>query len=558
MAEQHVRAAEELAAKPPGSVAFCLLTQPWIAVRGAGGQVREVGIYEAFEQAHAISGLAGEIPTQEAAIQRMLGAVLHRAIDPGDDVVDTWANWWEAGQLPLGQIQDYLERHADRFDLLHPEQPFFQVAGLHTASGKTSGLGKIIAELPDGHPFFTTRAPAETARLSCAEAARWLVHVQAYDYSGIKSGAVGDPRVKGGKGYPIGTGFTGALGLLIAQGRNLAETLLLNLVLRSWNKEDRVPWERPPLGPAMDEAHTQPHGPADCATWQARRVRLLHDGEGVYDVVLANGDPLGPQNRISVEPSTSWRYSQPQTKKFGDTVYMPLEHQASRSVWRGLGATLGERRTPAAAKDEVAAFEPAELLRWLATLRVEKVLDPAHPVTLRAVGMEYGPQSSSVAAVVDDRLTMPISVISDGATRHYAVQAVDSADEVVRALGRLAANLADAAGRRLLPGMEDGARERAMETAWSLLDEPYRRWVASLGATGDLEEARRRWQEQVRGIVLRVEGDLVDAAGTPATAGRAVNGRHLNSSIAQNFFRAALRKALPYAFPPQTTTKEQA
>src|SRR5699024_2697574 len=63
------------------------------------------------------------------------------------------------------------------------------------------------------------------------EAARWLVHCMAFDISGIKSGAVGDPRVKGGKGYPIGIGWSGWLGGLYFEGDTLFQTLMLNTVL---------------------------------------------------------------------------------------------------------------------------------------------------------------------------------------------------------------------------------------------------------------------------------------------------------------------------------------
>ncbi|NYN06610.1 type I-E CRISPR-associated protein Cse1/CasA, partial [Salmonella enterica subsp. enterica serovar Typhimurium] len=66
------------------------------------------------------------------------------------------------------------------------------------------------------------------SKLSFAEAARWLVHTQAYDYSGIKPGVEGDPRVKGGKGYPIGTGWSGMTGGTVIRGTTLLETLLLN------------------------------------------------------------------------------------------------------------------------------------------------------------------------------------------------------------------------------------------------------------------------------------------------------------------------------------------
>ena len=106
-----------------------------------------------------------------------------------------------------------------------------------------------------------------------------------------------------------------------------------------------------------------------------------------------------------------------------------------------------------------------------------------------------------------------------------------------------------AAGRRLLPGMEDGVRSRVAETTYEALDTPYRRWLRKLSAATDLDDATRRWQGDVRRIVTRAAADLVESAGTPALAGRTVNGRYLNSAIAENFFRAALRQALPYAYP---------
>lgn len=535
---------------------FSLLSEPWIPVRGSLGEVREVSLLELFEQADDVAGIAGEIPTQEASILRLLLAILYRVVDPDEQPLDAWARLWEQG-LPLDEIRAYLLTHSGRFDLLSPDQPFFQVADLHTLSGKTSGLGKIIAELPDGEQFFTTRASADVTRLSFAEAARWLVHVHAYDYSGIKTGAVGDERVKGGRGYPIGTGFTGTLGLLIAEGQTLRETLLLNLVLRFWDEDDRVPWEHPQLTSSVDTARAVPRGPADLATWQGRRVRLHHDGVGVVDVLLANGDPLGPQNRQRVEPLTSWRYSDPQTKKLRTTTYMPLEHQPSRSMWRGLGAILGERTTPIAAKADVAAFERAELLTWLAALQGDGALARDHPLTLRAVGMTYGAQSASVAAIVDDRLALSLAVITDPPTRLAATEAVDATDDAVRALGQLASNVADAGGRRLLPGMEDGARARAIESAYGLLDTSYRRWVARLSGEDDLVAARRAWQSEVRRIITRTASEIVEMAGIPAVTGRSVRNRYLNAAIAENYFSAALRKALPYAYPT-ATAEEQA
>ncbi|MBW3084712.1 hypothetical protein KEM60_00901 [Austwickia sp. TVS 96-490-7B] len=533
----------------PPRTSYDLLTEPWLMVRTPDG-VREVGLLETFERAHEFQGLAGDIPTQEAACLRLLLAILYRvvdALDP-DDPVEFWQEWWDKGQLPTTEIRDYLGRYADRFDLFDPEVPFFQVGDLRTSSGNTSGLGKLVAEMPDGYPFFTTRSVSDINRLSFAEAARWLVHVHAFDCSGIKSGAVGDARVKGGKGYPIGIGFCGWLGLLLAEGETLAQTLLLNLVLSMDTSRDRVPWEQPHLDASADVSHPEPLGPADAATWQARRVRLIHDGYAVTDAVLSNGDALGPQNRHNVEPNTSWRFSEPQTKKFGVPTYMPLLHDPSRSLWRGLSSTLGSGTTKAATKAGQRAYRPAVVLDWLATLRGEDVLNSDTTVVFRAIGMVYGAQSASVAAVIDDRLVLPLEVLTEQTMKQCAMDASDRADEAVRALGRLATNLADAAGRHLLPGMDDGARDRAVEDAFARLDRCYREWVLTVQDRSQLLTYDAAWQLTAREVVEDIAANLVVAAGTPAFVGRQVNDRFLNAPKAEIFFRSALRKALPSAF----------
>lgn len=188
---------------------FNLIDEPWIRVRRLDSAMPLVSIREALATATEIKAVAGEIPTQDVAILRLLLAILLGSIRPDherteQETIDLWEAWWEAGTFP-DVVLDYLTAVHSRFDLLDAAAPFYQVAGLTTASGRASGLGKLIAEVPDGEPYFTTRTREEVASLSLAEAARWLVHCMAFDPSGIKSGAVGDDRVKGGKGYPLAT-----------------------------------------------------------------------------------------------------------------------------------------------------------------------------------------------------------------------------------------------------------------------------------------------------------------------------------------------------------------
>src|SRR5947199_72580 len=153
------------------------------------------------------------------------------------------------------------------FDLIHdPWLPCRERDGRMSEQGilltlgrahETAELSKLISDVPNGAPMFTTRIGGDLS-VPYAEAARWLVHCQAFDPSGIKAGAVGDDRVKGGKGYPIGVAWSGLLGGVLLEGRTLKETLLLNLIAADFDVCGRDPavdlpvWERPPVTAAEE------------------------------------------------------------------------------------------------------------------------------------------------------------------------------------------------------------------------------------------------------------------------------------------------------------------
>src|SRR4051812_41588699 len=174
-----------------------LLIQPWLLARDGAGDTVGLPLVDTFRRADRLVGLVGDVPTQVFALTRLLVAVLHGALREGLDV-EEWTRLWRDKVLPIERIEEYLNSHRSRFDLFHPDTPFLQVAGLRTAKDEMSDLSKLIADVPNGHLFFSTRLDRNVT-LSFAEAARWVVHCHAFDPSGIKSGAVGDGRVKGGK-----------------------------------------------------------------------------------------------------------------------------------------------------------------------------------------------------------------------------------------------------------------------------------------------------------------------------------------------------------------------
>ncbi|HKT04805.1 MAG TPA: type I-E CRISPR-associated protein Cse1/CasA, partial [Rugosimonospora sp.] len=203
---------------------FSLIDEPWILAQRVNGEVTQVSLLDLVRYAHELRAIVGQPATQEFAILRLVLAVLHAATR--GPTTDSWSDMWRCDRLPVDAVGAYLDRYRERFDLLHPRAPFYQVAGLQTAKDEVFGLERLIADVPTGPRLFTGRSGEALRQISFGEAARWLVHAQAFDVSGIKSGAVGDSRVKKGKGYPIGTGFAGSLGGVFADGDTVRETLL--------------------------------------------------------------------------------------------------------------------------------------------------------------------------------------------------------------------------------------------------------------------------------------------------------------------------------------------
>jgi CRISPR system Cascade subunit CasA len=544
---------------------FDLTSQPWLAVLRTDGTGDVLSLREVFAQARTLRRIVGDLPTQELALMRMLLAILHDAVDGPQDL-EAWEELWD-GDLPLGAIGEYLDKYRDRFDLLHPRMPFLQTPLLHTAKNEVSSLDKIVADVPNGAPFFTMRGQG-VRRLGFAEAARWLVHAQAFDTSGIKSGAVGDPRVKGGKVYPQGVAWAGNLGGVLAAAGDLRETLLLNLIafdtatLRVDPDNDRPAWTREvPEAQPMDEveAARRPYGPRDLYTWPSRRIRLCFDSAGVYGVVLAYGDSLTARNKHAHEPMTAWRRSPFQEKKLKEAqVYLPRVHDPARSAWRGLGALIAGRAEGAEQRQEAAEIVRPRVLDWLARLTVEGPLPRGFLVRVRLIGAVYGTQQSVIDEVIDDEVAMPVVLLhaQDAELGTEVIDAVRDAEQAVGILGDLAGDLARAAGDAADP-RTDGARD----VGFAALGGPFRDWLATLGPQTDPRLARAAWQKIARDKIRALGEELVQDAGEAAWQGRVVTAKDgrdlwLSSTRAEQVFAARLAKALPGARRPDDLTTE--
>ena len=551
---------------------YNLLDEPWIPVRLIDGTITDVGLLELLRRTTDIADLACELPTQSIAIQRLILAIAYRVATPHD--TRDWVRQWEDG-APTEQMIEYLERWRDRFYLFGGRFPFMQVADLRTAKDAVSGLEKLIADVPNGEQFFTTRHGRALACIPASEAARWLVHAQAYDPSGIRSGAVGDSQVKGGKGYPIGPAWCGHLGLVWLKGQDLDETLVLNLIpastaaLRGVDSSTEwgvCSWEasEPESSVRGDYSLLDPAGtPKELSiprllTWHSRRIRLVGDSSGVTGVVLAQGDKLAPQEMRLYEPQSLWRYSTPQSKKFKTDVYMPRKFEAGRALWRNLPGTL-----PTVTTVQGVDKQPKQEFLPSATLSFHYQLDNAsiqttYPKVMRiqAVGVTYGPQESTFEDIYSDELTLSVAVMR--VEREDLSAEIDRqvrlTEEVARDVGTLAANLARAAGESG-DGAGDGARDRAKELFFSAVDNDFRSWLTQVDGHESGRDIGRRWECTLRQHATDIQTELVRGTSSSAIIGRDTGRGYMNVGIAENYFRSALNKRLPVRNTNQEGTK---
>lgn len=551
---------------------YNLLDEPWIPVRLVDGTITDVGLLELLRRTTDIADLACELPTQSIAIQRLILAIAYRVATPRD--ARDWARQWDDG-APTEQMIEYLERWRDRFYLFGGRFPFMQVADLRTAKDAVSGLEKLIADVPNGEQFFTTRHGRALACIPASEAARWLVHAQAYDPSGIRSGAVGDFQVKGGKGYPIGPAWCGHLGLVWLKGKDLDETLVLNLIpattaeLRGVDSSTdwgACSWEdlEPETSVRGDYSLLDPAGtPKELSiprllTWHSRRIRLVGDSSGVTGVVLAQGDKLAPQEMRLYEPQSLWRYSTPQSKKFKTDVYMPRKFEAGRALWRNLPGTLPTVTTVQGVdKQPKREFLPSATLSFHYQLDNASI-ETAYPKVMRiqAVGVTYGPQESTFEDIYSDELTLSVAVMR--VDREDLSAEIDRqvrlTEEVARDVGTLAANLARAAGESG-DGAGDGARDRAKELFFSAVDNDFRTWLIRVDGHESARDVGRRWEHTLRQRATDIQTELVRGASSSAIIGRDTGRGYMNVGIAENYFRAALNKRLPVQNTNQEGTK---
>ena len=540
-------------------IEFDLLTEPWIRVRLKDNTVQEVSLTEALVSAQDYVDLAGEMPTQDAAVLRLLLAVLFTVfsrvnvkgepepLEKRGQALRRWSELWQLGHFPAEPIRDYLEQWKDRFWLFHPTHPFWQVPTL--SNGIAFGGKKLNGERAESGnktPLFQNVSKTECEVLSYAQAARWLIYQNGYDERGGRPKAGNKPR--------HGVGWLGQIGFVAVKGKNLYETLLRNMAFPTEQdalQEKQAPcWEQECAKAEQSVEIVMPKNQAELLTLQSRRI-LLKRSETVPGVVgyeVLGGDYWDSENAFG-EQMTLWSRT---SKKNEKMTYKPQQHEAGKQLWREIPSMLDpEGRKPG-------------VLTWNQQLQSLRILSRKEQIVLNMVGIRYDNQEASVKDVYTDQLAMQLAVL-DELSRPWTVrinQEVERCEKAAESIGVLCKELKLAGGLdyNQVKGFKETQKvtEDARAQFYFAVDQPFRQWLQEIDPEqDDPDEAVLRWQAQARSIAEELGAKMVREAGNAALKGHriAVGDKKTERTIlytspkAYNRFRASLREIYPKTEP---------
>ena len=504
-------------------IEFNLLDEAWIRVRLNDNSIQEVSLTDALLHAHEYVDLAGETQTQDAAMLRLLLSIpltiFYRMDTEGqeaplttaDEALLRWRSLWSQEHFPEKPVREYLEKWHERFWLFHPERPFWQVP--EAAIGTKYNAAKLNGEISESDNklrLFPMYAGINKECLSYPQAARWLLYINAYDDTSSK------PK---GKNLPsTGVGWLGKIGFIQAMGRNLFETIMLNLTMLKdgqtlWG--ENIPcWESdiPRSGERTEIA--LPDNLSQLLTLQSRRLILQRKNDQVTGVKLLGGDFFQKENAFT-EQMTIWRGTK--AKKNAPISYVPQRHDAGRKFWREFPAIFSE--------EELSRIPG--LIRWAELLQNRRfnLISSKQLIYFKAVGTLYGDKDFFANDCFSDSLDFHISLLEEMGKpwRTRITEEIGKCEKAASYVGGLQKDLALAGGFSYsdkTKGTLEKQAEMMRGEFYFAIDDPFRRWLRSIDREeDDIDEKMLMWQEECRSIALNIGRRMVLESSSTAMIG---------------------------------------
>lgn len=405
---------------------FNLLDQPFIPVKGMDEVTKTVSIRDALVNASHYQRVSAHLPHANAALMRLLLAILHRVFGPADS--DAWNELWLAQCFNPQALDTYFSKVRPRFDLFDSQHPFYQQRHPQVEEKPAQALLQAIGG-GDTFTLFDHCMDESPFTLSPADAAVLLITAQAFSLAGLCH-----PQLK--------LVYTDApcsrAVVFLAEGKNLFETLMFNLVRYNPQEPGSFTWryqDDPPAWEMDDPYHAErslPDGYLDYLTWQNRKIQLIpeeKDGQLlVTRVTTAPGLTLNASVRNPMHHYTKL----PEKKKAGEDSVRVLRFSEGRALWRDSYALLDVNNR---------AVDVPRAVSWLSELMGDGIL-PRRKIQLAAYGMCTEPGKMKVNFYRSDRLIFDDAILTNEQLVGYLNQALTHAENLRRELWSILNQLA--------------------------------------------------------------------------------------------------------------------
>jgi len=368
---------------------FDLLRQRWLNCAMRDGDQETMGLADLLARAHEVKDFAEPSPLVAFGAFRLLLAIVHW-LDPLD-TVEQWRARWNVGQFPRS-LTDALAEHSEgRFDLFHPQRPFYQVAD---PAGKHKPVSYLAPDIPTGtnvNHFCHAYDDAQSFCPTCC--AKGLIQLPPFCISG---GAGLSPSLNGAPVW-----------YMAVTGPSIFHTILLNMpVGETWTSPDST--SSPGDAPAWvtRRPRTAHIGVLEGLTWQPRRVLLLPQEHtepalctscgarrslSVADMIFAKG--RSPKDTRA----KSWRDPHTPTKA-GTKLNPPRRAPLWRALWEAL-----------ATEDPDAPVQPPPVVLQLRSLADDQVPGPT-PLSVKHVA--FWAKKAAPERARSDHIDLPLSALT--------------------------------------------------------------------------------------------------------------------------------------------------
>ncbi|OYS00124.1 hypothetical protein CBF68_06675 [Lactobacillus taiwanensis] len=523
---------------------FNLVTEPWIQVLDKNGNPKEVSLLDVFEDAASYQRLAGDMASQDLVILRLLVAILttvYSRVDANgevyewltldekmhvkeadeedyeyDDLVNTWQLLYKNGQFSKSVAQ-YLKENSSKFDFLG-DAPFYQVnkevydqevpankkVNIKSLKGTVDikQINRTISESNNSPSIFSPKTRQTKNEVNMAQLVRWIITYQGF------TGVTDKTKVNSKKKFSVSAGWLYGLNPVFAQGENLFQTLMLNLVFSEEYRVEKPFWEFENAVEYIEFLKDEPFArDLSISTLYTLWSRMLHI-EWIDDepIIFTAGLPKLDSTEAFVEPMTTWR----RNKKTGE-VYPATKHltDLTKAMWRNFGQYV--RTTDS---DELEDMHEPEIIKWLRNVQDSEYLPTDTSLTLRTTTLISDGNATSQSPVVEvnDQFRIKADVLFDKNDKDYWPEDIENMIDLTQQVGKdfwiFTNNISKLRG---LDGTDfaDNSTAKFYES----LNLPFLTWLASLRNDQERTAKTVEWKNILKKVaIIKAEEVLKNAS----------------------------------------------